>query len=272
MNTRQAWARAMRRALAAGLLIALAGCASAPPRNPIAQWRGSPNHNMRQPRLIVLHHTQMDSVEAALLTLQTRNRQGRVSAHYLIGDDGRRYQLVSEVHRAWHAGAGRWAGMGDINSASIGIELDNDGASPFTEPQIRSLLRLLEDITTRLGIPPHLVLAHGDIAPTRKQDPSVYFPWRRLAEAGFGLWPREVRAAPPSGFDPCAALRLIGYDLRDPAAALRAFHRRFRASESASWLPGDAAILYDLQRQLMAMPPPAPPPKMLAEPMDGPVR
>lgn len=237
------------------MLAALTACASAPvSRNPLAEWRGSPNHDIRRAQYIVLHQTEMDSAAAALLTLRTRNSQGRVSAHYLIGEDGRLYQLVPEDARAWHAGASRWSGLADLNSASIGIELDNDGDSPFSEPQLQTLLRLLADITARLDIAPHRVIGHGDIAPTRKRDPGVLFPWRRLAEAGFGLWPNATSAPPPAGFDPWAALRLIGYDLRDPAAALRAFHRHYRGSEVDVWLPGDAAILHDLQRQLMAMP------------------
>lgn len=232
----------------------LAACASAPPRNPLAQWHGSPNHNARSAQLIVLHQTEMHSAQAALLTLRARNAQGRVSAHYLIGNDGRLYQLVSEQARAWHAGASRWAGIEDLNSASIGIELDNDGQSAFSEPQLQTLLRLLADITARLDIPRQLIVAHGDIAPARKRDPGVLFPWQRLAEAGFGLWPRAALVPPPAGFDPWAALRLIGYDLRDPAAAVRAFHRHYRAGEGEAWAPGDAEILYDLQQQLLELP------------------
>ncbi|MGH8075823.1 MAG: N-acetylmuramoyl-L-alanine amidase [Lysobacter sp.] len=236
------------------LLALLIGCASAPARNPLAQWKPSPNHSPRSAQLIVLHQTAMRSAEAALLTLQTRNARGRVSAHYLIGNDGRLYQLVSEEARAWHAGPSRWAGLEDLNSASIGIELDNDGESEFTEAQLATLLRLLGDITTRLKIQSHLVVGHGDIAPTRKHDPGVRFPWQRLAQAGFGLWPRASLVAPPPGFDPWAALRLIGYDLGEPSAALRAFHRHYRGSEGEAWEPGDAEILHDLQVQLMAMP------------------
>lgn len=240
--------------------LALAGCASAPPHNALAQWRGSPNHNERRAQLIVLHHTQMDSAGQALRTLQTANSQGRVSAHYLVGEDGRIYQLVAEDRRAWHAGAGRWGEIGDLNSVSIGIELDNDGSEPFAEAQVQSLLRLLDDLTRRLGIDRQAILAHGDLAPSRKSDPSVLFPWKRLADAGFGLWPREPLAPPPPGFDPWAALRLIGYDLRDPGAALASFHRRFRGNEAREWQAGDAEVLYDLQRQLLALPEGAPPP------------
>ena len=236
-------------------LLALAGCASAPPRNPLAEWRPSPNHDARRAQLIVLHQTEMKSAGAALLTLRTRNVHGRVSAHYLVGSDGRLYQLVAEQARAWHAGASRWAGLQDLNSASIGIELDNDGEAAFTERQIAALLRLLDDVCTRLQIPRHAVVAHGDIAPTRKRDPGVLFPWQRLAAAGFGLWPRSPLPAAPAGFDPWPALRLIGYDLRDPAAAVRAFHRHYRGTEGEAWEPDDAGILHDLQLQLMAMPP-----------------
>lgn len=245
---------------ALALALLAAGCASAPPHNPLAQWRGSPNFNERRAQLIVLHHTQMDSVGEALRTLQTANSQGKVSAHYLIGEDGRIYQLVAEDRRAWHAGAGSWGDVSDLNSASIGIELDNDGSEPFAEAQIHSLLRLLADLSKRLGLPRQAILAHGDLAPGRKTDPSVQFPWQRLADAGFGLWPRAAATAPPAGFDPWVALRLIGYDLRDPGAALAAFHRRFRGNEAREWQPGDAEALYDLQQQMLALPEGAPKP------------
>ena len=240
----------------------LAGCATQAPRNPIAQWHGSPNFDARAPQAIVLHHTHMDSARAALRTLQTRNPQGRVSAHYLIGRDGTLYQLVSEDHRAWHAGASRWGGWRDLNSASIGIELDNNGQEPFSAPLVDTLVVLLEDITRRHGIAPHAVLAHGDIAPARKQDPSALFPWKQLAEAGFGLWPRGGYGPAPDAFDPWAALRMIGYDLRDRDAVVRAFHRRYRGIEDAVDAPpvldaADRAILHDLQNQLLGMPPSA---------------
>lgn len=254
-NAACAWpVNALRLCVAALLIAVLGACASVPERNPLAQWHGSPNYGPRRAQLIVLHHTEMDSAEGALRVLSAGDGERRVSAHYLIDAGGRLYQLVSEQDRAWHAGAGSWGGIEDLNSASIGIELDNDGSAPFAEAQIQTLLRLLRDITQRLAIPPQLIVGHGDIAPTRKHDPSALFPWSRLAEAGFGLWPRAERAAAPAGFDRWAALRTIGYDLRDPAAAQRAFHRHYRGQDSEGWLDGDEEILFDLQRQLMAMP------------------
>ena len=234
----------------------LAACAGAPQRSPLAAWSPSPNHDARQPQLIVLHHTQMESFDGALATLKSANDQGRVSAHYLIADDGRIVQLVDERARAWHAGAGAWRGFTDLNDASLGIELDNDGVEPFSEAQIDALLRLLDDLCTRLGIPRDAVIAHADLAPTRKADPSAAFPWRRLAEAGFGEWPRADAPPAPEGFDAWAALALLGYDLDEPGAAQAAFRRRFRGIESppgarpvVPWDDEDRRILFDLQRQ-----------------------
>src|SRR3546814_11214 len=131
---------------------------------------------------------------------------GPVSSHYLVGDNGDIYQLVADQDRAWHAGPGRWGTITDVNSASIGIELDNDGAEPFAPAQIDSLLRLLDDLCTRYNIPRSAIVAHADFAPTRKRDPGYRFPWKQLADAGFGLWPDEPLADPPPGFDPWQAL------------------------------------------------------------------
>jgi len=231
----------------------LSACAGAPvePRNPLATWVPSPNHNARKPVLIVLHHTDQHSVQQSLDTLRGANRGGRVSAHYLIGADGERYQLVADDRRAWHAGGGRWGTITDLNSASIGIELDNDGSSPFSQAQVQSLILLLHDLTTRLGIPPSQIIAHADLAPTRKRDPSRFFPWQQLAQAGFGPWPRTSDGPPPAGFDPWLALQAFGYPMEDREAAVHAFHRRFRGRDD---LPGyldeeDKRILHSLLQQ-----------------------
>lgn len=226
--------------LAATLL--LAACSSGPQRSALATWSPSPNRDARQAQLIVLHHTQMASFEAALATLKSANDRGKVSAHYLIVDDGRIVQLVDERERAWHAGAGSWRGFTDLNDASLGIELDNDGVEPFSAAQIDALLRLLDDLCTRLRIPRDAVIAHADLAPTRKADPSAAFPWWRLAEAGFGEWPRADAPAAPPDFDPIAGLAAFGYDVRDPSAAIAAFRRRFRGVDVllANAATGDA--------------------------------
>lgn len=251
----------MFRVASAVLAIALlAGCAHAPvARNPLAEWVPSPNHDARDPILIVIHATEQDSVARSLLTLRTRNAGGPVSAHYLVGDDGRVYQLVADDRRAWHAGGGRWGAITDLNSASIGIELDNDGTEPFTDAQLDSLVVLLEDLSARHGIPRTAVIAHADLAPTRKRDPGHHFPWAKLAAAGFGRWPAGPLVDPPPGFDPWMALQVLGYSLEDRtpqderAAAVRAFHRHFRGiddgDDPGATLDGeDARILFALVR------------------------
>jgi N-acetyl-anhydromuramyl-L-alanine amidase AmpD len=230
------------------LVLLLASCAHAPPRNPLAQWVPSPNHNAREAILVVIHATTQDSVEASLETLRTANSGGPVSAHYLIGRDGVLYQLVAEDLRAWHAGPGAWGTISDVNSASIGIELDNNGTDSYPSEQIDSLLKLLTDICERNGIPREQVIGHADMAPTRKTDPGAQFPWARLAQEGFGRWPRAPLVDPPAGFDPALALRLLGYSSDDHAAVIRAFHLHYRSldSEAADLDAEDLRILYSL--------------------------
>lgn len=234
------------------LVAALAACTTTPQRNPLAQWVPSANHNARQPVIIVLHHTDQDSVQQSLDTLRSANSGGKVSSHYLVGRKGDLYQLVADSERAWHAGGGRWGSITDLNSTSIGIEIDNDGESPFSAPQIATLLRLLDDLCTRYNIPRSQVIGHADLAPSRKADPSRFFPWQQLAEAGFGIWPKASDGAVPEGFDRWLALQALGYPMDDRAAAARAFHRRFRGSDTlpAELDAEDARILHSLLQQV----------------------
>lgn len=232
----------------------LTACAHAPSqavRSSLAQWTPSPNFETRRPLLIVLHATEQTSVEESLRTLRTANGGGPVSAHYLIGADGRMYQLVADDKRAWHAGGGSWGTIHDVNNASIGIEIDNDGNEPFTDAQIDALILLLHDLTTRWRIPKSQLIAHADMAPTRKRDPGAQFPWKRLFDAGYGIWPAADAPPAPPGFDGWQALRLLGYPLNNPAAAARAFHRRFRGIDegdnpNATLDTEDARILHAL--------------------------
>nr|WP_251363813.1 N-acetylmuramoyl-L-alanine amidase [Epibacterium ulvae] len=148
--------------------------------------RPSPNFGPRRdglsPHLVVIHYTAMTSADAALERLCDPRYE--VSAHYLIGCTGTLWQLVSEEMRAWHAGAGEWGGLGDINSRSIGIELDNPGTHPFPEPQMQALELLLQGILNRWIIPPQGVIGHSDMAPGRKIDPGPRFDWTRLSRQG----------------------------------------------------------------------------------------
>jgi N-acetylmuramoyl-L-alanine amidase len=238
------------------LALASGGCAwiraLREPHNPLATWVPSKNHNARGALVIVVHATEQDSVQASLDTLRSANAHGRVSAHYLVGRDGRIYQLVKEGRRAWHAGGGSWGNITDLNSASIGIELDNNGESDFPPTQVQSLLVLLEDLCTRLDIPRRQVIAHADLAPSRKTDPGARFPWRELADAGFGRWPtaQALEQAPPPGFDPWLAMRALGYRLDDRPSALRAFRLHFRGIDDAAtpMSPEDERVLHALMQ------------------------
>jgi N-acetylmuramoyl-L-alanine amidase len=240
--------------LAVALAVACTGCGPFHVRkeahNPLATWVSSRNHNARGALVIVVHATEQGSVQESLDTLRSSNAHGRVSAHYLVGRDGRIYQLVAEERRAWHAGGGSWGNITDLNSASIGIELDNDGDSAFPDRQIDSLIVLLEDLCTRLDIPRRQVIGHADLAPSRKTDPGARFPWSRLASYGFGRWPtpQALRQAPPEGFDPWLAMRALGYRLDDRPSALRAFRLHFRGIDDATtpMSPEDARLLYAL--------------------------
>lgn len=234
----------MGRGIALLLPALLAACAPLPPGER-ARWVPSPNFDQRRPNFVVLHQTTSDNVARALATLTDAQR--KVSAHYLISRDGEVLQLVDEAARAWHAGASRWGSLGDLNSASIGIELDNTGDEPFAEPQVVALLTLLGELRERYRIPSENVVAHGDVAPTRKVDPGRLFPWARLAQAGFGLWCDAPPAAAPEGFDGMLGLRALGYDVAQPAAARAAFRRHFMALDGDGELePAALAMLHCL--------------------------
>ena len=237
------------RSLAIALLFALAACAPVPQRAGIpAEWLPSPNFNERRPNLVVLHHTSDATVAQALRTLSDPLRE--VSAHYLIGRDGGIIQLVDERARAWHAGESKWGADTDINSSSLGIELDNDGREPFPEAQIAALLRLLADIQQRYHIPAANFVGHADIAPRRKVDPSRYFPWKTLAEHGFGLWCDPPYAPPPPVEDTEVELRALGYDTADLVAAVHAFKQHYLSTEQSPDLDEQGrALLYCLFRK-----------------------
>lgn len=235
------------RAAASALLLALAAaaCGPLPERAAIPTvWYPSPNHDQRRPSFVVIHHTGSASVARALANLTDPRLQ--VSAHYVVSRDGTIYQLVDERARAWHAGESNWGGNYDVNSSSIGIELDNSGDEPFPDSQIGALLALLADLRERYRIPAPNFLGHADVAPRRKVDPSRHFPWRLLAQHGFGLWCDKAEAAPP-GFDPVGALAALGYDMADPGAAIRAFKLRYAPSDPAPELSErDRGLLFCL--------------------------
>lgn len=240
----------------AGLLVLPAGCgglAVDPSQRTVSV--PSPNHNARRPNFVILHDTTSDNAAHALGTLTDPARE--VSAHYLIDRDGMLYRLVDESRRAWHAGESHWGGNTDLNSSSIGIELDNTGEEPYAEAQIVRLLALLEELKERHRIPVANFLGHGDIAPRRKIDPGRHFPWERLAQAGFGLWCHESEPPPAEVPDPLLALQAIGYETAVPEATLAAFRRHFLGVEGDGAEMGEnekrwlACLLREKQRGLM---------------------
>lgn len=193
------------------------------------EWVGTVNFNLRKPNFIIIHHTAQDSLNQTLKTFTLTRTQ--VSAHYVIAKDGKVVHMLNDYLRAWHAGNGSWGRNTDINSASIGIELDNNGASPFSDNQIASLLALLTKLKKDYNIPVQNIIGHSDIAPTRKKDPSSYFPWRTLALNGFGIWPDDVLELAPANFNIDQALRIIGYNTTNLPAAILAFKLHFIQTE-----------------------------------------
>lgn len=242
---------------------------------PGASWYPSPNvgerREGRRPDILLLHYTAMESADAARNWLCTPESQ--VSCHYLVDEDGTVTQMVREAMRAWHAGQGAWKSEADVNSASIGIEIQNrgheHGLPDFPERQIAAVIALSKDIIARHGIAPERVLAHSDIAPARKRDPGERFPWQRLHDEGVGHWvaPEPVgggrffqegdRGRPVEALQ--SMLALYGYDVTatgdfDGATtlAVTAFQRHFRPARVDGI--ADASTITTLHRLLAALP------------------
>jgi N-acetylmuramoyl-L-alanine amidase len=210
-------------------------------------WVGTTNFNMRKPNFVIIHHTAQNSCEQTLKTFTLARTA--VSAHYVICKSGVLHHMLSDYLRAWHGGIGKWGNMTDINSSSIGIELDNNGFEPFDSLQINSLISLLTRLKKEHNIPTANFIGHGDIAPTRKNDPNYRFPWKTLAEKGFGLWYDEVREEVPAGFNHIQALRIIGYDVKDTSAAIQSFKRHFLQDTTRQLTTLDKSVLYNLQKK-----------------------
>jgi N-acetylmuramoyl-L-alanine amidase len=161
--------------------------------------------------------------------------------------------MLHDQLRAWHAGAGKWGQVTDVNSLSIGIELDNDGLAPYREAQLQVLLTLLDTLKQRYRIPAANFIGHADIAPGRKVDPGINFSWERLAKKGFGLWYGDTLSLIlPESFDARTALKIIGYDVHDQTAAIQSFRLHFMASQrKGELLQEEKKILYALQLKSM---------------------
>jgi N-acetylmuramoyl-L-alanine amidase len=222
----------------------------------------SPNFDERSlpVSMLVLHYTGMADAGSAIARL--RDPTAKVSAHYLVDEDGEVLRLVEEDKRAWHAGRAYWRGLTDVNGASIGVEIVNPGHEygyrPFPEAQMDALIPLVADIVHRHRIRPAYVVGHSDVAPARKEDPGELFDWARLAKLGLAM-PRPTRNLidplwTDGGF--LLALERYGYDVRQPSAAVTAFQRRFRPEHIDGEIDGESrAILLALLLDRSGAPP-----------------
>lgn len=248
---------------------------------------GTTNFNLRKPNYVVIHHTAQHSTDQTLTTFTLDRTQ--VSSHYVIGDNGEIFHMLNDYYRAWHGGAGKWGHNTDLNSSSIGIELDNDGSEPFSDAQIASLLDLLKVLKERYNIPSANFIGHLDIAPGRKVDPSEKFPWKKLADEEYGLWYDEAVVANlefeqeffkpspftvpfqqkwttripfldrlvfpeviPANFNIKEALRIIGYNTDNLKAAQQSFKIHFRQKNDGPLLDDeDVKVLYNLYQKYL---------------------
>jgi N-acetylmuramoyl-L-alanine amidase len=212
----------------------------------------SPNHDERSlpVSIVVLHYTGMASATDALTRLT--DAEARVSAHYMVAEDGNVLRLVDERRRAWHAGKSWWRGISDVNSASVGIEIVNPGHEfgyrPFTEPQMEALVPLVADVVERHHIRPGNVVGHSDVAPARKDDPGELFDWPRLARLGLAQkTPRPLADPHWTDAGTLLALERYGYDVSDGPRAVIAFQRRFRPANIDGVIDGETrAVLLAL--------------------------
>lgn len=196
--------------------------------------RPSPNFDERllPISMIVLHYTGMADGASAIARLC--DPAAKVSAHYVVEEDGAVLRLVEEGKRAWHAGRAHWRDIDDVNSASIGIEIVNPGHEfgyrAFPDIQIASVIELVSSIKERHGITRGNIVGHSDIAPARKRDPGELFPWRALARLRLALPRPTQNLMDPGWTEPgfLLALERFGYDVAEPMAAIMAFQRRFR--------------------------------------------
>ena len=208
-------------------------------------WVGTTNFDLRKPNFVVIHHTAQNSCEQTLKTFTLE--RSKVSAHYVICKDGTIHHMLNDYMRAWHGGISKWGNNSDLNSSSIGIELDNNGFEPFDSAQINSLLLLLAQLKENYKIPDANFIGHADIAPKRKVDPNIQFPWILLAQKGYGLWfEPDAKYSLPASISIPFALAIVGYDIKDTTAALLAFKRHFRADSSAVVTENDRSVLFQL--------------------------
>jgi N-acetylmuramoyl-L-alanine amidase len=212
------------------------------------KWVGTTNFTLRRPNFVVIHHTAQNTCDQTLRTF-TLSRTA-VSAHYVICRDGIVYHMLNDLFRAHHAGVSKWGNATDLNSMSIGIEIDNNGSEPFTEAQMNSLLPLLDRLKKAYNIPQANFIGHADVAPGRKVDPSRFFSWKQLADNGFGYWYDTTGVQVPAGFNEIQALRIIGYNIAKPEIAIQSYKIHFVPQDTTRIIgEADRKILFDLMKK-----------------------
>ena len=213
-----------------------------------ADWVGTTNFSMRRPNYVIIHHTAQNSCEQTLKTFTLPRTQ--VSSHYVICKDGTVHHMLNDLLRAHHAGVSKWGNATDLNSSSIGIEIDNNGYEVFTNEQVASLLLVLDKLKKAYNIPAANFIGHADIAPGRKVDPNRNFPWQKLAQNGFGLWYDTTNIKVPVDFSPIQALRIIGYDVKKEKNAIQSYKIHFVQQDTTKVInEADKKILYDLMKK-----------------------
>lgn len=213
-----------------------------------ADWVGTTNFSMRRPNYVIIHHTAQNSCEQTLKTFTLPRTQ--VSSHYVICKDGTVHHMLNDLLRGHHAGVSKWGNATDLNSSSIGIEIDNNGYEVFTNEQVASLLSVLDKLKKAYNIPAANFIGHADIAPGRKVDPNRNFPWQKLAQNGFGLWYDTTNIKVPVDFSPIQALRIIGYDVKNEKNAIQSYKIHFVQQDTTKVInEADKKILYDLMKK-----------------------
>ena len=202
------------------------------------------NFGLRKPNIVIIHYTAQNSCEQTLQTFTKPATQ--VSAHYVICKDGTLHHMLNDYLRAWHAGIGKWGNNTDVNSSSIGIEIDNNGIDSFSRAQLNTLFGLLSFVKKVYNIPPANFIGHSDIAPARKVDPGLLFPWKTLSDKGYGLWYNDTTAIVlPTDFSAVQALKIIGYDVKNVQNAIGAFKRHYlNSATNVAFTKEEEKVLY----------------------------
>jgi len=211
-------------------------------------WVGTTNFSMRRPNFVVIHHTAQNSCDQTLGTFTLTRTQ--VSAHYVICRNGTVHHMLNDLLRAHHAGVSKWGNTTDLNSSSIGIEIDNNGSENFTDAQMNSLLLLLDRLKKAYNIPQTNFIGHADVAPGRKVDPSRYFSWKSLADKGFGYWFDTTNVKVPADFNALQVLRIICYNISRPEIAIQSYKIHFVPQDTINLIgETDKKILVDLMKK-----------------------